>query len=78
MTLLSYTPRTPRELPCEHCGHRFAGSICPFCKEERSSYRALKRIAASRQPLLGDKPACRYSQKPECDCGLRGLCLEVA
>lgn len=32
----------PMPQPCHACEHKYAGAVCPICKEERPAYTALK------------------------------------
>jgi len=41
--------KSPPLKPCHHCRHKFAGSICPICKTERTDYAALRKNP--RDPL---------------------------
>lgn len=71
----------PMPVSCHNCEHKFAGAVCPVCKEERPAYTALKRITAKThrgvQPLR-DPKACKYDHKTLCGCEGRGHCLEAA
>lgn len=65
----------PLEVPCHACTHKYAGAVCPICKEERPVYTALK---AAKKPVLPEPlPPCRYSPAALCGCGSRGECLET-
>lgn len=65
----------PIPQPCHECGHRYAGIVCPLCKEERPAWTAMKNITAKQQAPL---PWCRYFPNSLCSCGLRGTCLPAA
>ncbi|TAK84333.1 MAG: hypothetical protein EPO20_14690 [Betaproteobacteria bacterium] len=67
----------PLPQPCHACGHKFAGAVCPICKEERPAYIALKAVSR-KQASPANYPPCRYFPKSLCGCGERGLCLEAA
>lgn len=70
----------PLAYPCFSCGHVYAGSHCPVCKEEHPTFTALKRITSRLSwPVPSTTyPPCRYAPRALCACGGAGLCLETA
>ncbi len=63
----------PKPQPCHACETKYAGAVCPTCKEERPAYTALKAMSA-RLPLTD----CHYYHGQQCNCGGRGVCLPAA
>jgi hypothetical protein len=78
---VSAVVKFPTPQACHHCEHKYAGAVCPICKEERPAYTALKRISQRAhhgvQPLR-DAKACRYFPKTICGCDGRFTCLPAA
>lgn len=44
---------TPPLQPCHACGHEYAGTHCPICKEEHPSFTAIKNIGKRQETLPG-------------------------
>ncbi len=53
--MTTITRLTPPLKPCHACGHEYAGTHCPVCKEENPSYTAIKNIGKKPEEtcLLG-------------------------
>jgi hypothetical protein len=79
---VSNVAQFPKPVKCSNCEYAFVGTVCPLCSTERAAYTALKNITARAsagvQPITKPLPPCRYRQASLCDCGLRGLCIEIA
>lgn len=71
----------PAPQACHACTHKYVGSRCPICAEERPAFTALKNLTR-RQPVgaqpMRDPSACRYFPNALCGCEQRGLCLDAA
>lgn len=40
--------RPPKPQPCHNCDRPYAGISCPFCREPRPAYLALKKLTQER------------------------------
>lgn len=42
----------PIPQPCHQCGHPYAGTVCPLCKEERPAWTAIKNLTNQKEKRM--------------------------
>jgi hypothetical protein len=74
------TKKTAGEAVSEFERRAIAASAIPHFNPKSSVIELHPRRVAGLWPIsIGEKlPLCRYDRERKCDCGLRGLCLDVA